>query len=114
MHTRRVYKVHIVYIPMLRNALLHNLSLNMVNPSQYDPKSTNLTSVIIRTLVSLSSLILLVILYLLKLGGNIATLLISSLILHHLISSVLMLTFRISITQVKTTIPPSHVVVLSG
>ena len=39
---------------------------------------------------------------------------ISFLILHHIISIMLMLTFGIFITQVNTAVPPTHAVVLAG
>ena len=98
---------------MLRNAMLHGLSL--FSPSQYGPISVNLTPVIIRVLVALCSLISLLMIYLLTVSvtskGDEESLF---LILHHFISSVLMLTFGISITQVNIAVPPSHTVVLLG
>ena len=52
---------------MLKNAMLHN-GLSLFSPSQYGPISANLTLVIIRTLVTLCSLILLLMLYLLTIS----------------------------------------------
>ena len=54
-----------MYVPltMLKNAMLHNW-LSSLSPGQYGPISINLTLVIIRTLVTLCSLILLLMVYL--------------------------------------------------
>ena len=111
-----MYNTYIhTYIPlgtMLRNAISLDCIL-LATSSQYDPIKANLKLVIIRTLVSMPPLILLV-----MLNKLVPCVLISRgkegssfLLLHHLISTVLMLTVTF-ITQVNIAVPPIHPVVL--